>query len=62
MIQLKEFQKNYEGTREEKFNEWMKENPSYTVLHITATDSASQHGSRSKTLYVVYETNDKVTL
>ena len=62
MTRLKEFNQNYEGSIEEKFNKWMEENPEFTVIHIASNDSSSQHGSRSKMLYVVYETNDKVSL
>ena len=62
MTRLKEFEKNYEGSISEKFNTWMEENPAFTVTHITSNDSSSQHGSRSKTLYVVYETNEEVKL
>ena len=62
MTKLKIFKKNYEGTLEEKFNKWTGENPGFTISHMTASDSSSQHGSRNQILYVIYETNDKVTL
>lgn len=62
MTQLKTFEKDYEGSIAEKFNDWVKKHSNYVVTHITATDSASSGGSRNKTLYVVFETNEGVKL
>ena len=47
----------YEMQRD--LDKWMKENPDKHIVQIEATDSSSQHGSRSPMLYVLYE--DKIS-
>lgn len=50
--------KIFENDRYSMQNEidaWLNNNPEFNIIQISSSDSSSQYGSRSPTLYVLYE-------